>query len=126
LCTLDRVESALRCFRRHTATGGVIVVEPWFAPGQLDPSYVMRNTAEAGGLHIERVSHTDIEGRLSRLRFDYELTDATGVRTATEVHELGLFTSAEMLTTFSLAGLQVEYDAIGLDGRGLYVARVAA
>jgi SAM-dependent methyltransferase len=125
LCTLDRVESGLRCFRRHTAIGGVVVVEPWFAPGQLDPSYVMRNTAEAGGLHIERVSHTDIEGRLSRLRFDYQLTDATGVRTATEVHELGLFTPAEMLTTFSLAGLQVEYDAIGLDGRGLYVARVA-
>jgi len=126
LCTLDRVTCALRCFGRHIADGGIIVVEPWFAPGQLDPSYVMRNTAEAKGLLIDRVSHTEIDGRLSRLRFDYRLTDATGVRTATEVHELGLFTPAEMLTTFVAAGLQVEYDERGLDGRGLYVARIAA
>jgi hypothetical protein len=125
VCTLDRVERALGCFRQHLADGGVIVVEPWFAPGQLDPSRVMRNTAEAGGLHIERVSHLEIDGHLSRLHFDYTLTDATGVRTATEVHELGLFTPAEMLAAFAAAGLHVEYDQTGLDGRGLYLARVA-
>ena len=126
LRTLDAVERALRCFRQHIAAGGIIVVEPWFVPGQLDPSYVMHNTAEASGLSIERVSHLEIDGRLSRLRFDYRLTDATGVRTATEVHELGLFTPTEMLATFAAAGLQVEYDETGLDGRGLYIARIAA
>jgi hypothetical protein len=73
---------------------------------------------------VERVSHTEIDGRLSRLRFDYTLTDASGVRTAAEVHELGLFTPAEMLGAFEAMGLDVEYDPIGLDGRGLYVARV--
>jgi SAM-dependent methyltransferase len=124
LRTLPRVSLALACFKRHLAAGGVIIVEPWFAPGQLDPGYVMRNSAEAEGLHVERVSHTEIDGRLSRLRFDYTLTDASGVRTAAEVHELGLFTPAEMLGAFEAMGLDVEYDPIGLDGRGLYVARV--
>ena len=36
LKTLDRVTTALRCFREHLAKGGVVVVEPWFAPGVLN------------------------------------------------------------------------------------------
>jgi SAM-dependent methyltransferase len=122
LRTLDRVERALRCFRKHAAVGGLIVVEPWFGPGQLDPSRVMRTSAEANGVHVERVSRIEIDGRLSRILFDYHVTDATGVRTATEVHELGLFTPEEMRASFAAAGLQVDYDETGLDGRGLYLA----
>lgn len=124
--TLERLAESLRCFRRHLNVDGVIVVEPWFAPGQLDPSFVMRNAATAPGLQVERVSHTEIHGRLSRLRFDYTLTDSAGVRHATEIHELGLFSTAEMLAAFAEAGLSVENDEIGLDGRGLYIARIAA
>lgn len=124
--SLERLAESLRCFRRHLEVGGVIVVEPWFAPGQLDPSFVMRNAATAPGLQVERVSHIEIVGRLSRLRFDYTLTDSAGVRHATEIHELGLFTPAEMLAAFAEAGLAVEHDEIGLDGRGLYIARIAA
>jgi hypothetical protein len=121
--TLDAVERTLRCFRRHLNDGGVIVVEPWFPPGRLDPSRVTRNEAETNGLRIERTSRVEVDGQLSRLRFDYTLTDATGVRTATEVHELGLFTSDEMLAAFAAAGLHAEYDEAGLAGRGLYTAR---
>jgi hypothetical protein len=123
LRTLDGVERALRCFRKHVAVGGLIVVEPWFAPGQLDPSRVTRNSAEANGVRIERVSRIEIDGRASRIHFDYHVTDASGVRTATEVHDLGLFTPEEMLATFDAAGTHVDYDETGLDGRGLYLAR---
>jgi SAM-dependent methyltransferase len=124
--TLEGMEEALRTFRRHLEIGGVIVIEPWFAPGQLDPSFVMRNTAEGHDVRVERVSHLEIDGRLSRLRFDYTLTDAVGVRTATEVHELGLFTTTEMHRAFQAVGLEVEHDESGLDGRGLFIARVCA
>ena len=124
--TLERLAETLRGFRRHLNVGGVIVVEPWFGPGQLDPSVVMRNAASAPGLRVERVSHLEIHGRVSRLRFDYTLTDSSGVRHATEMHEMGLFTTGEMLAAFTEAGLAVEHDDIGLDGRGLYIGRVAA
>ena len=123
--TLERLVETLLAFRRHLNVGGVIVVEPWFGPGQLDPSFVMRNAAEAPGLRVERVSHLEILGRISRLRFDYTLTDVSGVRQATEIHEMGLFTTAEMLAAFTEAGLAVEHDETGLDGRGLFVARAA-
>ena len=70
----DRVRKALTCFREHLAPGGVLVVEPWYAPDLLDLGRVTRVTGEANGVSVTRVSHIDVEGRLSRLRFDYEIS----------------------------------------------------
>jgi SAM-dependent methyltransferase len=126
LRTLDRVFCALKCFREHLAPGGVIIVEPWFAPGVLDEKRVGRNSGEADGIHIVRTSKIELEQRLSRLHFDYEITDAGGTRHATEVHELGLFSNEELLDTFRAVGLLPEYDPKGPADRGLYVAVAAA
>jgi SAM-dependent methyltransferase len=122
---IERVTQALRCFREHLAPGGIIVVEPWFAPDVLDSSRVFESVAEANGVRVRRTSHIDIQGRVSHLRFDYEITDATGTRHETELHELGLFTSEEMISAFHAAQLSVDYDPHGLTDRGLYVAKPA-
>jgi SAM-dependent methyltransferase len=126
LQTLDRVRLALTCFREHLAPGGVIVIEPWFEPGVLDRTRVATNTGETNGVRVSRVSRVEIDGRLSRLHFDYEITDGMGTRYASEVHELGLFTTVEMMRAFQDAGLDAEHDPKGLTDRGLFVARVAA
>lgn len=122
LRTLDRVRRALACFREHLAPGGVILIEPWFAPGGLDPTRVATNVAEAEGVRITRVSRVQVEGRLSRLLFEYEITDATGTRHAEEIHELGLFTPDELLAAFEQEGLDAAWDPKGLTDRGLFVA----
>jgi SAM-dependent methyltransferase len=126
LQTLDRVRRALMCFGEHLLPQGMIVIEPWFAPGTLDPARVLRHSGEANGIRVSRVSRTEIEGRLSRLHFDYDITDATGTRRASEVHEMGLFTTAELIRTFQEVGLHADHDPKGLTDRGLYVARIAA
>jgi SAM-dependent methyltransferase len=123
LRTLDRVTHALRCFRDHAASGGIVIVEPWFTPGAMTDGHVSRNRAESGSLRVERTSRTEIDGRVSRLHFEYRIEDANGVRTATELHELGLFTTDEMLAAFTEAGLAAEHDPVGLIGRGMYVAK---
>jgi SAM-dependent methyltransferase len=123
LRTLDRVESALGCFREHLAAGGVIIVEPWFPPGVLDTTNVFRNIGEAAGVRVERSARNDVIGRLSRLYFDYDITDASGTRHVSEIHELGLFTTAEMMDAFRRAGFEAAHDPEGLTGRGLFVAR---
>ena len=121
--TLPRVTEALRCFREHLAPAGVIVVEPWFTPDVLDSSRVFETVVEREGVKVKRTSHIAIEGRISRLRFDFEITDTAGSRHAIELHDLGLFTQEEMIAAFRGAELAVEYDPQGLTGRGLYVAR---
>jgi SAM-dependent methyltransferase len=123
LRTLDRVGAALACFREHLTPDGAIVVEPWFPPGVLSTTRVFRNSGEANGVRVERAAHNTIEGRISRLHFEYDITGAGGTRHVSEVHELGLFTAAEMTDAFRRAGLDVEHDPKGLTDRGLFIAR---
>jgi SAM-dependent methyltransferase len=123
--TLDRVTDALRCFRDHLAPGGVALVEPWFPPGILDTTRVYSHSAEANGIRVTRSGRNAVEGTLSRLLFDYEIVDDSGTRRFSEVHELGLFTTEELLNAFRDAGLEVEHDPEGLIGRGLFIARSA-
>jgi SAM-dependent methyltransferase len=123
LCTLDRVASALRRFRDHLHPDGVVIVEPWFEPGVLDQGRVDQTTGEANGVRVTRSSRMEVERGLSRLHFDYEITDATGTRHVHEVHELGLFTNGELMKAFRASGFDVTYDSVGLINRGLYIGR---
>lgn len=123
--TFDRMTHALACFREHLAPGGVALVEPWFPPGILDTTRRYSHSAEANGIRVTRSGHNEVEGTLSRLLFDYEIVDDSGTRHVSEVHELGLFTTEEMLNAFRQAGLDVEHDPEGLTGRGLFIARSA-
>jgi hypothetical protein len=84
------------------------------------------NTAEQDDLKLCRMSLTEVDGRRSRLHFAYLIGTREGIVHKTEVHELGLFTVAEMLQAFAAAGLRVRHDPEGLYGRGLYVARAAS
>jgi SAM-dependent methyltransferase len=124
--TLSNVRRALACFREHLADGGVVIVEPWFPPGVLDPARTDTRTIETKGLCIVRTGRVEIEGGMSRVLFDYEIDEGGEARHAREVHELGLFTTSDMLRCFEDAGLEAEHDAGGLSGRGLFVAKTVA
>jgi SAM-dependent methyltransferase len=114
---------AIASMARHVAPAGVLIVEPWFAPGVLEHGHVSVVTAEGEGLQVCRMGYTEIEGRLSRLSLEYLIGTAEGIRRESEVHELGLFTRAEMEESFRAVGLTPEFDARGLMGRGLYHAQ---
>ena len=124
--TTGDVTRALRSFARHLAPGGVALVEPWFEPGGLTDGRVMVHTAERGEVSVCRMARTTIEGRLSRLEFHYLVGRPEGVTHTSELHELGLFTTAEMLDCFNCAGLVAQHDPVGLTGRGLFVARLTS
>ena len=126
LVTLDRVTRALACFREHLAPGGVALVEPWFPPGVLEPDKRFTHSGESQGVKVARHSRTEIDGTLSRLLFDYEIDEHGDVRHMSEVHELGLFSTEELMEAFRAAGLDAQHDAEGLTGRGLFVARSAS
>ena len=123
--TLDNVRAALAAFRKHLAPGGVVIVEPWFTPGQLTAGRVSARVVESADVSVCRMTYTQIEGAISRLKFEYLIGTSDGIQHASEVHELGLFTRDEMEDAFRAAGLEPEFDDEGLFGRGLYVARTA-
>ena len=121
--TLDGLRNAIRSFRAHVSDAGVIIVEPWFAPGVLDDGHESNAVAEAPDLRVARRARTEIDGRISRLHFDYDVTDHGRSYQTSEVHVLGLFTVDETRAAFEEQGLSVDFDPQGLIGRGLYVAR---
>ena len=122
---MSRVVAALSRFREHLRPGGLILVEPWFVPGFLDPSKIFVSVAEDEDVKVARMAVTEVRDRMSFTRFEYLIGTDGRIRHESETHELGLFTVEEMLDSFRKAGLDVEHDPKGLSGRGLYVGRVA-
>ena len=123
--TLPELERTLRAFRKHVAPGGIVIVEPWFPPGVLTSGHHSTRSAEANGVRVERDATTEVEGRMSYIRFDYTIHEGDRVRRTTELHELGVFTVEETLEAFSAAGLTARHEAPSERNRGLYIARVA-
>jgi SAM-dependent methyltransferase len=124
--TLENVGRALQRFRAHLAPSGLVLVEPWFSPGVMQHGRISVNTAATADVQVARLAHTEVDGRLSRIRFEYLIGRPSGIEHAVEVHELGLFTTEEMLDCFRQAGLIATHDPQGVDGRGLFLARVAS
>lgn len=122
-----RTEAALRgAIQRmaaHLQPHGVLIVDPWFEPGQLTHGYVTTVSGKNDEVTVCRMSRTVLEGRISRLEFEYLIGTANGLERRSEVHELGLFTQEEMTAAFAAAGLTVERRPEALRTRGLYVAR---
>lgn len=119
--TVEAMRQAIANFARHTKPGGVVVVEPWFAPGKMTPGWLSVKTAETGDIKICRMSRTKLEPTVSTLYFDYMVGTPDAVHYFVEVHELGLFTPEEQLAAFRDAGLDVTHDPDGFTDRGLFI-----
>ncbi len=124
--TVANLRRTLKSCAKHIEADGLVIVEPWFQPGEMTDGAVYLQTAEQLDVKVCRMSHTEIRGPISRLHFEYLVGRPSGLKRASEVHELGLFSRAEMEKAFRLAGLTVEYDSEGLSGRGLYVGQAPA
>ena len=122
LRTEERLRASTARLARHAAECGLVVVEPWFGPGEMEDGYVTMHIAEDEEVKVCRMSRTTIEGVISRLEFEYLIGCRKGLERRREVHELGLFSRAQMERAFVDAGLEVDYDPAGF-GRGLYLGR---
>lgn len=119
--TLDALHQTCQSFAKHVKPGGMIIIEPWFGPDEMQSRYFSSKHVERDTFQITRMSYTLVEGRLSTLNFHYLLGNADGIQHFEELHELGLFTQEEYTQALESAGFTVTYDPVGLMDRGLYV-----
>jgi len=124
--TFERLERAVMCMARHVKPGGVLIIEPWFAPEQWRPAKPFILVGELGSVPVYRLSNSVRQGQLSVLMHDYLLCTRFGVEHYRERIELGLFTRDEMVWAFESAEMVAQYHYAGLMGRGLYVGRAGA
>jgi hypothetical protein len=104
------------------------MVEPWISPDAFDAGSVDLLTVAEPDLTIARASYADREGDVSRVRFEFLVSERDkGIRHFTETHEMGLFAPDMYVAAFVSAGLDnVEHDPEGLMGRGLIIGSAPA
>jgi ubiquinone/menaquinone biosynthesis C-methylase UbiE len=124
--TLERVVATLKCFERHLAPGGVILLEAWMEPQQYRPGATHLKVFERDGVKVVRASVSLMRDGMSYMPMHYLIVEPTGVRHLTEEHVMGIFTVEQNLNAFREAGLVAEKMEQPLFAeRGLYVGRRA-
>jgi SAM-dependent methyltransferase len=123
LLTPDDIIAALSRFRAHLAPGGIVLVEPWLSPAVFNPDSLHMHTVDQPELKVCRITTPRLEGNVSVLHFHYLIATPQGVKRAEEIHRLALVPIDEMRSYFETAGLRCRFDAVGLSGRGLFLAR---
>jgi SAM-dependent methyltransferase len=121
--TESKLNAAIRAMAEHLHPGGLLLVDPWFEPGQLTDGWITTIVGRRDDLSVCRMSRTVLAGDVSRLEFEYLVGRSGGIERRSETHELGLFTQDQMEQAFRHAHLTVERIPERVRTRGLYVGR---
>lgn len=119
--TEEAMTATIRSMRLHLEPSGIVLVDPWFEPGQLRDGWITTVTGKSDDMTVCRMSRTVVDGLTSRLEFEYLIGRPSGIEHRSEVHELRLFTQSQMERAFEAAGLAVERRPEALGTRGIYV-----
>lgn len=122
--TLDGLDLAIGRMAAHLDAPGLMIVEPWLDPSEFIPGHLGGNFVDLPHLKVARVNTTAVspDGRTTLIDFHYLVGTPGRIDYFQEPHELRMFTKEEYLEAFRRQGLEVEHDAEGLIGRGLYLA----
>lgn len=119
--TVLNLKKAFANMSRHLKPGGVLIIEPWFAPEDWKPNSVYSTFVDQPDLKIARMNTSGQEGLISYFVFHYLVGTPQGIEYFTERHELGLFTVDEYKLSLFDCDLEVIYDPWWLNARGLYL-----
>ena len=118
---LRLLEQTFETFAKHLKPGGVALIEPWLRPEQWVDGRIDAKFADEPEVKVARMSVNRRDGNVSIVNFNYMVAAADGVRTFAEPHRLVLFTDEEYHRSLERAKFDVDFDPVGLTGRGLYV-----
>ena len=107
----------------HLKPLGVLIIEPWINPDKYWIGRITANFVDQPDLKIAWMYTSEVEENISVFGINYLVGTPEGVTYFTERHEMGLFTHEEYRNAFFRAGLDVEYDPVGLFKRGLYIGK---
>ena len=122
----SELDAAIAAMAAHLEPGGVLLVEPWLEPDVWVEGRLHLLPVDEPDLKIARVTVAGRRRNTAILDFHYLVATPAGVETHAEQMELELFTEAEQRRAFEQAGLDVEHDAEGLIGRGLFIGTAPA
>ncbi|MGO4417251.1 class I SAM-dependent methyltransferase [Streptomyces sp. MCAF7] len=115
------LEPTLATFARHMASGGLLVVEPWYTPDEWEPGKVHVTHHADEVVTVVRVAYGHPDGRID---FHVTIGTSAGLHTFDERYDFTLHPEAAMVEAFHAAGFaDVRKEAAPEFGRGLFAAR---
>lgn len=122
--TRTELDQTLACLAAHLRPGGVLVLEPWYTPGQWRTGPVHAGTATDGHYQVARMCYSQRSGTTSTMTMHYLLGEpGSGIRSWTERHVMSLFTDEQYDAALARAGFtDVERRPGWRDERALIVA----
>lgn len=124
--TAERMQRAITQMTRHLNSGGLLLVEPFFTPETCFKSDLRLNVSELPDLKIAWMYLSEVHGKIAVADIHYLVGQRTGVEHFIERHEWGLFTENEYREAMECTGLTVQYDPVGICGRGLYIGTASS
>lgn len=118
--TVARLRKAVSHMADHVLPGGLLILEPWFMPGQWTKGWLSGLFVNKPDLKLARISVSERNGRCSINNQHHLIGTRRGVAHFVERVESGLFTDREYRDAITKTGLIVRHDSKGLMGRGLY------
>jgi ubiquinone/menaquinone biosynthesis C-methylase UbiE len=120
--TLKALEATLTAFARHLNPNGVLLLEPFIKPEDYTPGIVHSLYRDEPYLKVARFSNSTVDKNRMIALFHYLVGSSDSIDYFTEMHELGLFTSEEILDALESAGfVDVQSPSIEVFRRGIYV-----
>jgi hypothetical protein len=99
--------------------GGVLAIDPWFAPQRSTERMVQVVQVDEPGLKAFRMLRSSRRSDVSVLDAHYLVGGEAGIEHFIERHELGLFPLTTYVAAVEGTGLCASIDSEGLTGRGL-------
>lgn len=121
MTTEENLRAAVANMARHTAPGGLVVIESWIAPDAWTPGTPHALLVDEPDLKIARLNVAPETEDVITLTFHYLVATSEGVESFTEDHTVGMFTHEQYVEAVTSAGLEVHHDEEGLSGRALYL-----
>jgi len=119
----SELEQSVSCLARHLAPGGVLLVEGFIKPDQFQAGHVQLLCVDEPDLKVTRMAAGEVSTGRVEFEFHYLVGRPEGIEYFMEPHHVSLFRDEEYVAAFKGAGLSVEHDPQGLEGRSLFVGQ---
>lgn len=123
--TEHSLRAAIANFAAHLEPGGVLLVEPWFAPENYRYGTINARFVDEPDVKIAWMYTSALEDGLSVLDNHFLVGTPAGIESMRDTHVVGLYSDGQYQAAFRAAGLSVRRVQDDLWKRGLYIARSA-